>query len=62
MPRGGHPKGRESAPHLGGHVAPLAAYCAAYARWRTAEETLARMAENDAVTLLIDQIDDRRPA
>ena len=29
---------------------PLAAYCQAYGRWRTAEETLKRMAENDPVT------------
>jgi P27 family predicted phage terminase small subunit len=28
-------------------VAPLAAYCQAYGRWRTAEESLARMAAND---------------
>ena len=29
---------------------PFAAYCAAYSRWRNAEEALARMAEKDAVT------------
>ena len=28
-------------------IAPLAAYCAAYARWRTAEEVLAREAKAD---------------
>ena len=28
----------------------LAAYCAAYARWRTAEEAIARMAEKDLLT------------
>lgn len=26
---------------------PLGAYCAAYGRWRTAEEVLARMADKD---------------
>jgi P27 family predicted phage terminase small subunit len=31
-------------------VMPLAAYAVAYARWRTADEALARMAEHDAVT------------
>jgi P27 family predicted phage terminase small subunit len=31
-------------------VMPLAAYCEAYKRWRTAEELLATMAEKDAVT------------
>src|SRR5262249_21033382 len=31
-------------------VAPLAAYCQSYARWRIAEETLARMAEHDPAT------------
>jgi P27 family predicted phage terminase small subunit len=30
--------------------APLAAYCSAYARWRTAEELLADMAKQDGVT------------
>ena len=29
---------------------PLAAYAMSYARWRTTEETLARMAESDPVT------------
>jgi P27 family predicted phage terminase small subunit len=29
-------------------VAPLAAYCDAYSRWRTASEVLAKMAERDA--------------
>src|SRR5262245_1862978 len=29
---------------------PLAAYCVAYARWRTAEEILAKMAEKDPAT------------
>jgi P27 family predicted phage terminase small subunit len=29
---------------------PLAAYCASYSHWRTAEEALARMAEKDPVT------------
>jgi len=28
---------------------PLAAYCAAYARWRTAEEALTEMAKRDPV-------------
>ena len=38
-------------------VMPLAAYCAAYQRWRTAEEVTARMAEQDPGThgLLIDE-------
>jgi P27 family predicted phage terminase small subunit len=38
---------------------PLAAYCVCYARWRTAVETLARMAETDPVThaLLIKSAD-----
>ena len=31
-------------------VAPLAAYCAAYARWRTAAEVLAAMSESDPLT------------
>jgi P27 family predicted phage terminase small subunit len=31
-------------------VMPLAAYCEAYARWRTASEVLARMAANDPTT------------
>jgi P27 family predicted phage terminase small subunit len=31
-------------------VQPLAAYCVAYARWRTAEEALAEMAKRDATT------------
>ena len=31
-------------------VAPLAAYCAAFARWRTAAEVLAAMSENDPLT------------
>jgi P27 family predicted phage terminase small subunit len=31
-------------------VMPLAAYCVAYKRWRTAEEALTRMAERDAAT------------
>jgi P27 family predicted phage terminase small subunit len=31
-------------------VMPLAAYCEAYARWRTAEEVLARVAANDPTT------------
>ena len=31
-------------------VMPLAAYCNAYARWRQAEEALAKMAEKDPVT------------
>jgi P27 family predicted phage terminase small subunit len=30
-------------------IAPLAAYCSAYARWRYAEEALARIAANDPV-------------
>jgi P27 family predicted phage terminase small subunit len=30
-------------------VAPFAAYCVAYSHWRTAEETLARMAERDPI-------------
>ena len=30
-------------------VTPLAAYCQAYARWRTAEETIAEMAKRDGV-------------
>jgi P27 family predicted phage terminase small subunit len=30
-------------------IQPLAAYCDAYERWRTAKETLAAMAERDAV-------------
>ena len=29
---------------------PACAYCVSYSRWRTAEETLARMAESDPVT------------
>jgi phage terminase small subunit len=29
---------------------PLAVYCASYARWRIAEETLARIAANDPAT------------
>src|SRR5262245_58233048 len=38
---------------------PLAAYCAAYARWRAAEEALAEMAKRDPVTgaLLIKTVD-----
>ena len=32
-------------------VAPLAAYCQAYDRWRTAEEVLAVMRERNEVTL-----------
>jgi P27 family predicted phage terminase small subunit len=38
---------------------PLAAYCMAYTRWRTAEEALARMAEADPVAhaLLIKSAD-----
>jgi len=28
-------------------IGPLAAYCGAYARWRTAEETIQRLANND---------------
>jgi P27 family predicted phage terminase small subunit len=31
-------------------INPLAAYCQAYARWRYAEEALAKMAERDPVT------------
>jgi P27 family predicted phage terminase small subunit len=31
-------------------VMPLAAYCTAYSRWRTAEEVLARMADADPET------------
>jgi P27 family predicted phage terminase small subunit len=31
-------------------VAPLAAYCAAYSRWRTASEVLAGMRERDQLT------------
>ena len=31
-------------------VMPLAAYCVAYARWRQAEEALAKMGEKDQVT------------
>jgi P27 family predicted phage terminase small subunit len=31
-------------------VMPFAAYCVAYARWRTAEEILAKMAEKDPAT------------
>ena len=31
-------------------VAPLAAYCMAYLRWRTSEELLAKMAATDPVT------------
>src|SRR5262245_17385552 len=31
-------------------VMPLAAYCTAYQRWRTAEEVLAKMGEKDAAT------------
>ncbi len=31
-------------------IAPLAAYCMAYKRWRTAEETLAAMADRDPTT------------
>jgi len=31
-------------------VMPLAAYCVAYARWRQAEEALAKMGEKDPVT------------
>jgi P27 family predicted phage terminase small subunit len=31
-------------------VMPFAAYCVAYARWRTAEEVLGKMAEKDAAT------------
>ncbi len=31
-------------------VAPLAAYCAAFARWRTAAELLGKMVENDPLT------------
>jgi P27 family predicted phage terminase small subunit len=31
-------------------INPLAAYCQAYAIWRTAVETLATMADRDAVT------------
>lgn len=30
-------------------MAPLAAYCAAFARWRSAEEAIARMAQLDPV-------------
>ena len=30
-------------------IAPFAAYCVAYARWRTAEEALALMAAKDPV-------------
>ena len=30
-------------------IAPLAAYCVAYGRWRTAEETLVKIAANDPV-------------
>src|SRR5262245_53746955 len=32
---------------------PLGAYCAAYSRWRTAEEALAQMAERDELTKAI---------
>jgi P27 family predicted phage terminase small subunit len=40
-------------------VQPLAAYCSSYARWRTAEEVLRKMAEKDAATggLLIKRAD-----
>jgi P27 family predicted phage terminase small subunit len=40
-------------------VMPVAAYCQAYARWRTAEETLAEMAKRDQVTsgLMIKSVD-----
>jgi P27 family predicted phage terminase small subunit len=31
-------------------IQPLAAYCQAYGRWRTAEEALARMAASDPIT------------
>jgi P27 family predicted phage terminase small subunit len=31
-------------------VNPLAAYCQAYKRWRTAEQTIAAMAERDPIT------------
>ena len=31
-------------------INPLAAYCMAYHRWRTAEESLAEMAKSDALT------------
>jgi phage terminase small subunit len=31
-------------------VMPFAAYCVAYARWRTAEEILGKMAEKDPAT------------
>jgi P27 family predicted phage terminase small subunit len=40
-------------------VMPFAAYCQSYARWRTAEEALAKMAERDAATsgLLVKRAD-----
>jgi phage terminase small subunit len=43
-------------------INPLAAYCVAYKRWRTAEEALAAMVERDVVTnsLLIKSADGNR--
>jgi P27 family predicted phage terminase small subunit len=44
-------------------VQPLAAYCSAYSRWRTAEEVLRTMAERDPMThgLLIKRADGAGP-
>src|SRR5712671_6181729 len=48
---GGAPKGRLQIPaKRSTSRAPIAAYCVAYGRWRTAEKALAAMASLDPVT------------